>query len=657
VAAPHDTLIAFILYAAILVATSIPGLPVGWRLFGRAHPAGWVTGATIGYALTALVIWAVIRAGIAGATAFVSAWAILTAIAWIALPRNREPLVSLDRWTGRDTLAYLAALVLTTAIAAPPFLKLGSHDAAGNQYYRAYFTADFVWHTALTAEVGKFSMPPRNPFLRQRPIHYYWTYFLVPAAVSRAGPAPLRDVERCLKLNAFFTGLLFVSSIFMSVRAAVPSGGAALASVALALVASSAEGTWELVNLWRAGEPLSSVRFANIDAMTAWRLHGYRVDGLQRAIWYNPQHSMAAALGLAAMIAAAAGGSARSLSSGALAGLALAGSVIMNPFVGVMFSMAYGVAAVVDGVRRQFPIRRILFTAAAAVPVALAVWWCQSNAMVEGAGAALQFGFTGISRNAPLTTLLLSLGPALLPAIAGGFVMVAIAEFTPFVPAAALAAGSLVLMYFARLSADEYWIGFRTGHLLLVSLPVLSARLFLSTWERVRPLAVAIVLAVLIAGLPTLLIDAYNAQDLSNREPSPGGFPWTRVVTPDEQAAFRWIREATPATAIVQEDSLSRSPGTWWVVPTFGQRRMAAGIPPFMLEVPEYSETSKHVRDMYATTDPSAAWSIGHSLRIEYIYVDEVERTTYPQGVAKFNDARYFTPVFSNAAVQIYKLK
>ena len=45
-------------------------------------------------------------------------------------------------------------------------------------------------------------MPPRNPYLASEPIHYYWTYFLVPAAASQTGPAPVRDVQTCLKVNA-----------------------------------------------------------------------------------------------------------------------------------------------------------------------------------------------------------------------------------------------------------------------------------------------------------------------------------------------------------------------------------------------------------------------------------------------------------------------
>ena len=78
---------------------------------------------------------------------------------------------------------------LTLALAAPPLANVGARDRDGNLRYRAYFTADFVWHTALTAELTRFTLPPPgNPYLAPERIHYYWAYFLVPAAIARSGP-------------------------------------------------------------------------------------------------------------------------------------------------------------------------------------------------------------------------------------------------------------------------------------------------------------------------------------------------------------------------------------------------------------------------------------------------------------------------------------
>ena len=135
---------------------------------------------------------------------------------------------TLPAWTRADTHALLLVLLLVPAVMGPPYRNLGRADETGTRYYRAYFTADFVWHSALAYELGKFSLPPRNPYMAPRAMNYYWTYFLLPATVAEtAAIAPLRNVERCLKANAVLSGVLMIGALFLLVRTAA---GAACAS-------------------------------------------------------------------------------------------------------------------------------------------------------------------------------------------------------------------------------------------------------------------------------------------------------------------------------------------------------------------------------------------------------------------------------------------
>jgi hypothetical protein len=691
-------------YAILYACALLPGLPLGFALFGRGHAGGWIAGAAIGYVLTALTIWAPIRAGIPSALTFAIAWMIVGVVAWLLTRGLPAPLIALPPWTRRDTRALLAVWLLTLIVAIPPFARVGARDAEGNRYYRAYFTADFVWHTALVAEMTKFASPPRNPYLANRPIHYYWTYFLLPSAAAGAGAPVFGDVESDLKVNAVGTALLFVSAIFICAWTALPRAWPVACGVALAIVASSAEGTYALWHFWQRGQPLNGVVDLNIDALSSWWFRGLRIDGLQRCFWWVPQHSMAYALGLTALAVVNAAGSGAPPGAVLIAGLALAGAATINPFVGGIFALTWGLAVLIDALRSGDAISRLARHVIAVVPVVLALAWCSANQMVEGAGSALEFGWLGDARNAPVWTLMLSLGPALLMAMAGLLTPLG-ADLPPKggshkrdieegrsptksrgsstesrgssiksrgsstksrgfrlqadgfpVSAVALASISLLLLYFVRLNVDTSWVGFRAGQMFLVAIPALIARGLLAARPD-RAIAIIVTVCALIIGFPTLAIDVYNAQDITNRSDSPIG-PWTVTITRDEHDALEWLRRSTPPTAVVQMDPVARGRQTWSLVPSFAQRRMAAGLPISLLNVPEYREKSDRVKAMYATPDAREAFTIARSLRIDYVYVDRVERTAYPAGVSKFDRTpQYFAPAYRNDEVTVYRVQ
>lgn len=644
-----------LLYLLVQAAVVAPGLPLGFALFGRDHPAGWVAGAGIGYALAVVALWAVVAGGRASSPAFVIAIVLTGLITWAAT-RGRSAAVMPPSWSPRATVSLVLVLLLTLVLAVPPLAAVGTRDAAGHKRYRAYFTADFVWHAAMTAELTRFSLPPRNPYLAPQPIHYYWGYFLVPAVAAQAGPAPLRDVERCLKMNALVTGLLLVATIFLVAFAAVGRAAAAAGATGLALAAGSFEGLYGLWRLWSRHQPLATVRDLNIDALTAWYFQGHRIDGLPRCLWYVPQHSMSYLLGAIALAEVTIAGSAAPLAAVVIAGIALGGSTLINPFVGSIFALVWGAAVVVDAIRRRPDLVRVVVrSAVAAVPVVLAIGWTVANRMVSGAGEALEFGLGDTSRQAPLVTLLLSFGPVLIAAVAG--VLVSAGPRQSIVPASLLAAVSIVLMYFVRLNVDHEWVPFRAGQMLIVASAILAARWFAAP----RPLAAQRIVvcagAVLFAaGAPTTVIDAYNARDVWNLDAGPG-FRWTLMLSPAQQQAFDWIRRQTPRNAVVQMEPLVRQRDSWSLIPSFAQRHMAAGLPISLLRTPEYLARSEQVKTLYACKDPREAVQIAHALHIGYLYVDATDRSTYPN-TAKFDGSpQFFAPVFRQGDVGVYEVR
>ena len=642
-------------YLAIYLAATLPGWPIGFWLFGRSHALGWLSGALIGYALTCLAIWGVALAGPPSSTALVLGWAVTAVSVWVCCARRRMPAVRLPAWTRRDTTALLFLLVLVPVLFWFPYSNLGARDREGNKNYRAYFTADFVWHTALTAEMTKFATPPVNPYVGDRDIHYYWTYFLLPAATAARGPASLRDVEKCLKLNAAFSGVLFLAAVMLFAWSIVPSGPAAALGTALVAVAASAEGNHALHDLYSRGQALSGVTELNIDAVTAWSFGGLRIDSLARSMWYNPQHSLSCALGLVALPVAAYGGVRPRLAAVVLAGVALGGATIFNPLIGGILSLMYGLIAVGHAVGRPGALTGLLRHTVPAVIVAAAIAWCSWNAMVEKSEATVRFGLIGFARNAPLKTLFLSLGPVLIPAIAA-FLGARKSPLRVWPPLAGLAVG-LGLFYFVNLSVEASYIGFRAGQIIQVSLAPMVAlflhRLYAWHWGSA---ALALVL-IAAAGLPTTLIDTFNAQDINNRRMGPG-FRWTVTLSRYEQGALAWIRAETRPDAIVQMDPIARGRENWSHIPTFAHRRMWAGLPLLWLDIPPYAERSRAVHDLYVTTDPEAACRLATG-RIDYLYVGSVEREGMPPGAReKFSAAgSCFSLAFDNGEVQVYKVR
>ncbi|HVD90707.1 MAG TPA: hypothetical protein VNC21_00440 [Vicinamibacterales bacterium] len=643
-------------YAFLYGLALVPGLPIGFRLFGSRHAAGWIVGAAAGYLLTTLGLWLTIAVRAPHAVTFLGAWVATAAIAWGLTRGDGPPLIAAPAWTSRDTAVLLLVLLLVPAIAGPPFIKLGARDAEGNRYYRAYFSADFVWHMAVTAEVKKFAMPPRNMFMPHRPLHYYWGYFLLPAAVSGTGPRALTGIEGNLKVNAIGTATLLVASMFIMAWLAVPRAFAVAGAVTLTIVASSFEGAYEIVRLMRRGAPLSALRDINIDAVSNWQFGGLRVDGIPRCFWWVPQHSMAYILGLAALAIANAAGSAAPLSVHALTGLSLAGAIAFNPFVGALFALAWGLGIAFDAVRSPDPLRRLVRCAVATVPAGAALVWCVANQMTGGASGMLRFGLVGNARHAPLFNLFLSLGPTLIPAAIGLATAWRLRRTRALAAPIALIAVSLVVMHFVVLASDDSWIGFRTGHLILLAAsPLIAASLAApGGWRRI---ALAVAMIAFLAGLPTTIVDVYNAQDITNRADGPG-FPWTQVVDAKQDEALTWVRKSTATEATVQLDAVARKKTTWSIIPSFGERRMAAGEPRTLVDDPEYHERSERVRRMYATGDAQEAWNLAHELRIDYVWIDEVERTAYPAGMAKFETApQYFAPAFKNDRVTIFRVQ
>ena len=197
-------------------------------------------------------------------------------------------------------------------------------------------------------------------------------------------------------------------------------------------------------------------------------------------------------------------------------------------------------------------------------------------------------------------------------------------------PAVAGTVLGLLVFYLVRLSVEDSYIGFRAGQLMQLALPGLAAlffaRLWQPEWQAGAPRPPRSRSCCSLIGLPTTLIDTYNAQDIGNRQMGPG-FRWTITLTPDEQEAYRWMRTETPRDAIVQMDPIAHGRETWSQLPTFAERRMAAARPISLMNIPDYAERSRKAHRIYAERNAETAAQLARELGIDYIFIGPAEQT------------------------------
>ena len=640
-------------YLGLVTLTVVPGIPIAAMLFGGRHPATFVAGAALGYPLTALLVWICIPAGLATRAAFVGIWVLGVFLIWMTLWPRRATRVQLPAWSRRDTLSLVLVLLLVPVLVGRPFSRIGEQDDDGSRLFRAYFTADFLWHMALTAEIEKFDWPPHNPYAFEQPLHYYWLHFVPPAVATVVSPVPLPDRIGRLTINAMGTGLIFLASVFLFVWASSDGHGpAAGVATALAVLASSAEGLFVIVDHLRAGAPLELIRYINVDAATAWFFNAFTIDGLQRALWYNPHHSMACAVGLTALTVLAASRAPIATVAYLVCGAALGLAVMISPFPGGVLSLVFAGAAFARLVMHRTGMGDVLRLALAGVPIAAALGWCVFSGAVGGAAGDLRFGFYSRARAMPVGALVLAAGPLIAPALAG--LVLGRQYLDRLWPAIAGVAVSLGLIYFVHLESEMVWIGWRAGQVLMITAPALGAVGLLALTRRSPPVAALLAVLVFLVGVPTTVLDFFNAQDTANRERGQG-FAWTLEVTAKEWEALTWLRERTRPAAVVQMEPTSRERDTWTLIPSFAERRMAAGQPISLLDQPLYKRTSETIHYLYTTPSAHEAWTIARQMGINYIYLDRVEHEHFLDADLKFaSNPDFFTRMFSNDEVDIY---
>jgi hypothetical protein len=637
---------------------ALPGVLLARRLWLSRRPAGpaaWFLGPALGFGFSVFGVFLLWAAGVHGWPALVGG-PMLTVLLAEVVRRYGGPTLKVPAFDRRDVVAVAVVLLIVPAVTWAPYDHVRQPVADG-EAYRAYFTADFVWAMTVTSELAKGDVPPANPFLNEGHLNYYWLAHFLSGALYRNVAAWGVTSEQVILTNGLWYGLAFIPFFYALIRIAGASPAFAALGVAVAFLANSYEGLDRMMWLREHGHGLENLRNVNIDAVTRWFYDAMPVDGLQRLLLYQPHHLTGYVMALCALWLVGMAERPAELAVAVWSGIFLAMAFLFSTFSGVLVGAAVAALfAVRLAVQREYQAlvaSGIVCGGLALIGVLLTQVLVYTD---PSAGVMMTVGLNSVAvRHWPFA-LVLSFGPLLLAGVAG---LLRLA----WIRRQGSAAATLVIVSFAFYflvdvpDMDGVWVGWRSGHQLLIAFAAIGAAACTAAWtvRRFRPVLVGVVILSVAPALPTVVTDVYNAQDIENRGYATT-FPWTLVISPNERQALDWLKHATPPDARVQFDPHSRGVTYWAYLPAFAERRMSAGLPGAMIPFSKYREATENVRmGIFRATTVKEAFAMTEYLGIDYIYVGDIERHDYGPAIdAMMGRPDLYPIVFSNKAVTIF---
>jgi len=655
VIAPRATALAIIASGVWLTS---PGVVLMRRVFGTRDASGiaaCLAGPALGFGFSVFGLLLFWSAGLQNWLAIVLApsltWLIVGIARLAGVPTLRVP--TFDR---RDLVAVSLALLVVPLVTLAPYDHVREPVPDG-EAYRAYFTADFVWALTVTSELAKGNVPPASPFLKGETLHYYWMAHFLSGALYRNVRGWGITAEQVVLIDGLAYGLAFVGFFYVLARMAGATAGFAALFVVMGFVANSYEGLNRLWVLHEGGIGFEAVKDYNIDAVTRWFYQGMPVDGLQRLLLYQPHHLTGYVMGLTALWLVGFAEDVTETAAALWAGILLGLAFLFSTFTAIILSAAAGLLYAIRLLQyrafRAIWQSAVLGAAPAVVGVALTSFLGYTD---PNAGSLIEVGVNPVATRRWPLMLFLSFGPLLVTGVAG---LLRVRWVKGDGAAAAVLVVVALAFYFLVDVPDMggVWVGWRSGHQLLIAFSVIGAALFTAVWS-VRSFRWMILVALVLAGLPaipTVAIDIYNAQDITNRNPGPN-FPWTLVISPPEREALNWLKRATSVDAVVQFEPVARGNTHWGYIPAFAERRMAAGFPVAMIPIKKFQEASENVRlGIFMASTALDAHAMATFLGIDYVMVGDVEHQHYQSTIAAMEQhPELFPEVFRNEAVTIY---
>jgi len=457
----------------------------------------------------------------------------------------------------------LCWLLVAIAAIALPLLQVGREIECGHAF-RAYFNADYFKHLGIAATVSQTGVPPANPYLAGDALHYYWGFYVIIAFWMKLFPS--FPIEYLMIQFTAVGACIFVSSLYISLRAIVTSHKTLLFVLPLFLVGGSYEGIYFLYKCIREGFSWHAFTNFNIDALTRWEWGTPQVDTLYRAMLYAPQHLMVLTVVLISFFLWK-----RKLSIAALSILygLIFSTLGFGAVIGAVFIALSGLFLIVEFLRSpREKLREVLI--AGTIGLLFLVLYFFVFEMFRLEGGEFRFGLVGRLWSHLPQYLLLNWGAILILGLAG---MTRLPENVPVARIVSFLMISFFCMHYVIDTVGGSEVTLKLGYLTMLCLLFPAAGLvdhYLTRPGKRKLELLCLMGLLLLPGMVTWGLDVYNTQDVHNTH-------FTTCISKEDYEVLSWMGKNLKEGAIAQDYNLEGEKIRVSLIPAFGRHAVFLG--------------------------------------------------------------------------------
>jgi hypothetical protein len=582
-------------------------------------------------------------------------YVLLAVLLWIFLQQKKRfvnPQVN-TQWTRNDCLLLFLWLFVALAIVAIPFARVGQETAQGYAY-RAYFNADFFRNMAVAGALSHTGIPPDNPYLAGHALHYYWFFHLLDAYWRELLPSFRSD--SLMVQFSLFAVIVFVSTLFVALRRFTTSRKTMLFLLPVFAFGGSYEGLYILQ--WLGERQMEWTEFVNlnVDGILRWNWRAPQIDTLYRALLYAPQHLIALAIFLIALLIwnseRLKENPIRCNTRRFLFYFLIFSSMGFSAFVGATLILG---AALILGIRtlfdRKTKWKEVVLSGLLGI-VFLFLYFFVFQ-MFQHGSQEWDLGPDRIILAHFPWYFVLNWGALLILGIAGAFYR---SSFLPNRILICYLIACFLLILFVRIVLAGFSdISLKVGHFSHVVLLLLAAGFIdriLTHFPGKSGWLFAFIMVLVLPASITWGMDAWNSSDIKSRR-------FTTYMEKEDAEVCRWIRTNLPESTVILNYSAKYDDFMQDILPAFAERSVFLGNRIFsrIFQVSEDTvrERANVVSRILQFKSARESWDLARRVGIEYIFVTDVDRQKMAELIEKLGQP-YFSLVMQEGNAGLFRV-